>query len=116
MRLRIDLEQGTFRPGDAVNGEVVVVDGGRSRGATIELRFVERSLPFEHVAYASDPVTLKDDELATGDVLPFALTLPDNALPTVSSEHGSLLWELRVEIDVPLLPDSDERLELRVTT
>jgi len=114
VKLRIDLEQGTFAAGDPVNGEVVVLDGGRSRGAAIELRFVERSLPFEHVAFATEPVQLTDEELATGAVLPFALALPAEALPTVQTEHGSLIWELRVAVDVPLMPDFDERLELLV--
>jgi hypothetical protein len=47
-------------------------------------------------------------------VLPFALTLPREALPTVYTEHGSLFWELCVKVDVPLLPDVEERLELLV--
>jgi hypothetical protein len=113
VKLRIDVQQATFAAGDRVNGEVVVLEGGRSRGATIELRFVERSHPFEHVAYAAE-APLADQELATGDVLPFALTLPDQALPSVYTDAGSLLWELRVKVDVPLLPDQDERLELIV--
>lgn len=47
-------------------------------------------------------------------VLPFELTLPVPALPSVYTDEGSLLWELRVEVDVPMLPDQDERLELIV--
>jgi hypothetical protein len=113
VRLRIDVRQATFAAGDRVAGEVVVLDGGRSRGATIELRFVERSLPFEHVAYVAE-VPLADTELTTGDVLPFELTLPDEALPSVHTDEASLLWELRVQVDVPLRPDPDERLELIV--
>ena len=114
MRLRIDLQRAQFAPGDRVAGEVVVLDGGRSRGATARLRFVERSLPFEAVARETDPVTIAAGELRSGDVLPFALRLPDDALPSVSTDLCSLLWELRVEVDVPLRPDADERLELVV--
>jgi hypothetical protein len=113
VKLRIDVQQATFAPGDNISGEVVVLEGGRSRGATIELRFVERSQPFDHVAYTTE-APLTDQELTKGDVLPFALTLPDQALPSVYTDEASLLWELRVEVDVPLLPDQDERLELIV--
>jgi hypothetical protein len=47
-------------------------------------------------------------------VLPFELTLPEQALPSVYTDEASLLWELHVEVDVPLRPDHDERLELIV--
>jgi hypothetical protein len=114
VRLRIDLEQGTFAPGDRVAGAVVVLDGGRSRGATAQLRFVERSVPFEHVACETDPVRLTDAELVTGDLLPFELALPEDALPSLHTGPASLLWELRVQVDVPMMPDSDERIELVV--
>jgi hypothetical protein len=80
----------------------------------LELRFVERAPRFEHVARATDPTTLAEDELTTGDVLPFSLTLPGDALPSVHTDLGSLLWELRVKVDVPLRPDFEERLELVV--
>ena len=114
MRLRIELEQSEFAPGDRVAGEAVVLDGGRSRGATAQLRFLERSPPFEHAARETEPVAIADGELCVGDVLRFALTLPDDALPSVHTELCSLVWELRIQVDVPMLPDSGERLELVV--
>ena len=116
MKLRIDLRQAGFVPGDRVAGEVVVLEGGRSRRATIELRFVERSRRFEHVAYSSGPATLADEELATGDVLAFELVLPERAPPSVYTEYASLLWELLATVDVPLLPDHKERLEIIVAS
>jgi hypothetical protein len=109
MRLRIDLEQADARPGEAVTGTVVVLAGGRARRVTAWLEFVERAGKLSAVARREPPSTLADGDLQADTLLRFALPLPGDALPPLTTDVGELRWDLVVAVDRPNVPDLTER-------
>jgi hypothetical protein len=109
MRLRIELEQAAARPGEAITGAVVVLDGGRARRIQAWLEFVERAGKLTAVARKEPPQTLAEGELHADRLLRFELRLPADALPPLTTEVGELRWDLVVHVDRPLAPDLTER-------
>ena len=97
--LHVDREQ--YAPGETVTGNVTVAEGGRSRKVEVSLRYREQTddEEYEHTA-----VTLPGGELHSGDLVegssyPFAIALPEEALPSYASAHGELYWELEARSD-----------------
>ncbi len=114
LELQVDREQ--YAPGETVTGKVAVAEGGRSRKVEVSLCYREKTEEeYEHTA-----VTLPGGELHTGDLLqgssyPFAITLPEQALPSYTSAHGELYWELEARSD-ELGVDTRERRRIVVST
>ena len=65
------------------------------------LAFVERTADFHAVARVAGEQTLAEGDLADGAVLPFALTLPADAPPTVATANARIGWEPRARADRP---------------
>ena len=101
MRLRVEVDGEPLAPGAAVSGRVVVDEGGGSRALSVRLAFVERTESFEKVARDAGTQVLAEGDLADGAVLPFALALPDDALPQVATAHARIGWEVRARADRP---------------
>jgi hypothetical protein len=99
VRLRVEVDGQPLAPGAAVNGRVVVDEGGRARALSVRLAFVERTESFEKVAREAGTQVLADGDLADGAVLSFALALPDDALPQVATAHARIGWEVRASVE-----------------
>ena len=107
MKLRIELEDDTFAPGDAVAGRVLVADGGGSRSLEVLLRFIEESPDYRTVARTVPGAVFHSGELQAKQAVDFSIELPADALPSAWSEHAELYWELELRSDEPGL---DSRL------
>ena len=99
MRLRVEVDGEPLAPGAAVNGRVVVDEGGRARALSVRLAFVERTESFEKVAREAGTLVVAEGDLAEGAVLVFSLRLPDDALPNIATQHARIGWELCARID-----------------
>ncbi len=112
MKLELQLDgPEPLTPGGVVSGAVRVLGDGRVRAVWLRLAFVERTKDYaEVVRVACEPRRLADGELSHGDLLPFSLTLPDDAPPSVAAPpYGSVGWELRAWADVRGRDPSAER-------
>jgi hypothetical protein len=99
VRLRIEVDAEPLAPGRAVAGRVVVEEGGRARSVSVRLAFVERTEDFHAVARVAGEEVVAEGALADADVLPFAMTLPPDALPAIATAHARLGWELQARAD-----------------
>jgi len=114
VRLRVEVDRRAVDPGDEVTGRIAVLDGGSARGVDAWLRFVEEAGNLTATGRHVGPERLADGALEAGQVIPFALILPDDALPNYEDEYGRLGWELVIQVDRPLRPDVVEEVELDV--
>jgi len=111
VRLALELD-GPAPPGGELRGRVVVTEGGRHRLLQVAIRLCEHSRDHrENVVYAS-AVLAREGELAAADTFPFALAVPPQAGPPISTEWGGLTWEVRAWADVSLKGDPDVRQPL----
>ena len=99
MRLRVEVDGEPLAPGSAVNGRVVVDEGGRARTLSVRLAFVERTESFEKVARDAGTQVIAEGDLADGAVIAFHLALPQDAAPHVGSPHARIGWEVRARVD-----------------
>jgi hypothetical protein len=99
VRLRVEVDGEPLAPGAAVSGRVVVEDGGGARSLSVRLAFVERTKDFHSVARTAAEQAVADGDLADGTVVPFLLTLPADAPPSVTTAHSRIGWELRARAD-----------------
>jgi hypothetical protein len=116
MKLQIELATPATRPGERIEGRVVVLDGGAARAVRARLEFVEQVGRLSRCARVEGERTIGADALERGDVLPFELQLPDDAAPGVRTDVGQLRWDLVVSVDRPLRPDLEERVELELAS
>jgi hypothetical protein len=114
VRLRVDPATTAVAPGDAVSGRVVILEGGAARSVVAQLEFVERVAKFSRTAHVEGPTVIATADLEPSTVLPFALEMPANAPPSLSTPVGSLDWDLVVRVDRPHRRDLEERLALLV--
>jgi hypothetical protein len=113
VKLEVELDRHELRPGEAVEGTVRVVEGGGSRRLTVALLFRERTADYSEVAREVPGPELCAGDLEAGASFRFAIRLPDDALPPVSSPHGAIWWEVDAKSD-ELGPDTHVRRELQV--
>ena len=115
--LQLDLEQpaGSFRPGDWVRGRVAVLGGGGSRSLSVAVHFRERTRDYSATAATYGGAPLHEGDLTAGGSFDFAVQLPSDALPSLSSANGELFWEVEVKSD-ELGPDTTvgQRIEVVV--
>lgn len=98
-RLLLELERWRFAPGEAVRGNVTVVEGGRSRSLEVVLQYNEKTKDYLEVASNVSSGPLHEGDLAPGSSFSFELSLPSDALPGYQSEHGELYWEVGAHSD-----------------
>lgn len=113
-RLELQLDTERCVPGDTVKGTVVVVEGGKCRSLRVWLEYQERSTTYETVERTVPGETLSVGDLSKGARFPFAVQLPEDALPDFRSEHGELAWRVHAESD-KLGLDSHVRKRVFVT-
>ena len=92
--LVLDTERLAFSPGDWVRGHVAILEGGKSRELKVTLRFRERSPDYSATVLELPSGVLNTGELAAGRSYDFAIQIPADAMPTFSSAHGQLYWEV----------------------
>jgi hypothetical protein len=98
-QFQLQLDRERYAPGDAINGTVLVVDGGDSRSLEALLEYKEETDDYLEVAKSISSGQLHSGELGTGTTFEFELLLPEEALPNYKSEHGELYWELDLKSD-----------------
>lgn len=100
LRLRVELEQERFAPGEVVRGTVSVLVGGDSRALEVLLNYREHAGDdYQDIPVTLSSGTLCEGDLATGTSYPFEIPLPDDALPSFKSKHGELWWEVDARSD-----------------
>jgi hypothetical protein len=113
VKLRVEVDGEPLAPGAAVSGRVVVEDGGHARSLSVSLAFVERTKDFHKVARDAGTQVVAEGDLADGAVVPFLLSLPEDALPQVATAHGRIGWEVRARVDrAGPEPTADRPVEL----
>lgn len=100
MKLEIQLDADRVAPGQALDGRILVHEGGVSRTVTLTVSFCERSPATMSIVFSQDAI-LHEGDLETGQALEFGFRLPDWALPSVRGKHGELFWRLDVVSDEP---------------
>jgi hypothetical protein len=98
-RLDLVLDSLAYRPGDWVRGHVAILEGGKSRDLSVRLRYRERSPDYSATVTEIAGRDLHTGELTAGQSHEFAVQLPVDALPTLSSPHGQLYWEVEARSD-----------------
>lgn len=97
-RLQLQLERGTYAPGETVRAWVRALEGGNSRAGMAMLRYVERTEDYTEAAW-EEMVRLWDGDLAEGAGFSCEIALPADAKPGYASANGSLAWEVHVRSD-----------------
>jgi len=106
MRLVLELE-GPVLPGGELRGRVVVAEGGKHRLLQVAIRISERSCDYrENIVYVS-AILARKGELTAADTFAFALTVPPQAGPPITTEWGGLAWEVRAWADVAFKRDPE---------
>jgi len=93
LRLQLHDAHG-YAPGETIKGNVLVEEGGRSRSLRVELRYTERTKDYSSVAATVTSGPLHEGDLTGATSFEFELAVPEDALPSYSTEHGELDWEL----------------------
>jgi hypothetical protein len=109
----LSLDRDRFRPGETVNGNVRVVEGGRSRSVEVFLNYCERTADYSAVTRGVASGPLHQGDLQPGQSFSFALQLPPDALPRYSSSNAAIYWEVDVKSDERGI-DTHERREIEV--
>jgi hypothetical protein len=99
VRFRLQLERDRYKPGDAVRGTILVLEGGASRSLEALLEYIEETADYREVAISISSGQLHDRDLRTGTSFEFELALPRDALPNYASEHGELYWQVDAKAD-----------------
>lgn len=89
-----------YTPGDRVAGEIEVVEPGRWRRLSVEVRSIEASRGVVEIAvHASVELEIDVDGLRPGDRVPFALDLPTDLVRGFSTPGLTRMIELAVRAD-----------------
>lgn len=98
--LEITLDHPAYRPGDAVTGSVQIVDAVETRALTVTLEYRDWTADYRGVGRTVESVSpLGTGTLQAGMSLPFAVSLPADALPNQSGEFGSTSWGVHARAD-----------------
>lgn len=112
-RFELSLERDRFRPGETVNGNVRVLEGGGSRSLEAFLNYCERTSDYSAVSRSVRSGPLHQGDLQPGQSFSFSLQLPADALPAHSTSNAALYWEVDVKSDERGL-DTHERRQVEV--
>lgn len=98
--LEITLDHPACRPGAAVTGSVQIVDAVEARALTVTLEYRDWTADYHGVGRSVESAgVLGTGTLQAGMSLPFAITLPADALPNQSGEFGSTSWGVHARAD-----------------
>jgi hypothetical protein len=92
--LQLDTDRLEFQPGDWVRGRVAVLEGGKSRDLSVRVRYREKSPDYDATVVEHTSGALCTGDLTAGRTYDFAIQIPSDALPSYSSVHGDLWWEV----------------------
>jgi hypothetical protein len=98
-RLDLVLPSVVFQPGEWVRGHVAILEGGKSRDLKVIVRFREKTPDYSATVSELPSSDLHTGELTAGASYDFAVQIPAGALPTYSSPHGDLYWEVEARSD-----------------
>jgi len=84
--------------GETIAGNVVVLEGGRSRSLKVELRYNERTKDYSKATTISS-AALHEGDLTKGTLFEFEVLLPEDGNPDYRTNHSELYWELSVTSD-----------------
>jgi hypothetical protein len=98
-RLQLQLDRERYRPGEAVKGSILVLEGGGSRSLEALLEYTEETADYREVSISIPTGPLHEGDLTTGTSFEFEVSVPANALPNYKSEHGELYWEIDAKSD-----------------
>jgi len=93
--LGVNVEREPVAPGEAVQGSVTL-GSDVAEGVSVALRFRERSVDCEVVALELTDPEPRREPVGANVTYTFAIPLPTDALPSLSSPHGGLTWTLEV--------------------
>lgn len=99
-RFQLQLDRERYTPGDTIRGNILVLEGGRTRSLEVLLEYNEATEDdYSAVATSVSSGPLHAGDLTTDMSFEFELALPADAFPNYRSEHGELYWALDVRSD-----------------
>jgi hypothetical protein len=113
-RFQLQLDRERYRPGDTIEGDILVLEGGDSSSLEVLLEYKEETED-GYTAVATNVSTglLHAGNLAPGMSFNFELALPADAFPNYRSDHGELYWQLDLKSS-ELGRDTHERHRIEV--
>ncbi len=73
---------------------MAILEGGKSRDLSVRLRYREKSPDYDATVVEHSSGALCTGDLTAGRTYDFAVQIPADALPSYSSLHGDLYWEV----------------------
>lgn len=111
-KLEIRLEREWYAPGETIRGSVVPTERRASEEIEVWAGFHERGTEYQVV-----PVTIPGERIEDGGdagVQRFVIALPRDALPSYTSRHGALWWEVAASVGDPAANDvATRRIHVR---
>ena len=84
--------------GETIRGNVVLLEGGRSRSLEVELRYIEKTKDYSKATTISS-APLHEGDLTKATLFEFEVLLPEDGTPDYRTNHSELYWELGVKSD-----------------
>jgi sporulation-control protein spo0M len=116
--VEVVVDQASGRPGDTISGRVQVRASERVKARAIEVRLrrehhdgVDRNAKNFGVVELLAPVDLGAGEAHS---LPFSISIPADASPTIDARHSSVKWFAEAALDMRLKKDPHHRVEIAV--
>lgn len=95
------MEKERYAPGEAVEGTVLVVEGGAAGQIEACLEYCERTRDYRRAAQTISSGVLGQGDITEGATFEFSLLLPEDPLPSLLSRRCELYWEVNVKEELP---------------
>jgi hypothetical protein len=100
--------------GETIAGNVLVLEGGRSRSLEVRLRYNEKTKDYSK-ATTTFSASLHEGDLTKGTLFEFEVLVPEDGTPDYRTNHGELYWELAITSDeLGLDTQESRRVEVSV--
>ena len=104
-----------YTAGETIKGNVLVVEGGRSRSLKVELRYNEETKDYSNVPTTISSPPLHEGDLTKATSFEFEIALPEDAFPSYRTNHSELYWEVDAMSD-ELGRDTHDSCRIEVKT
>ncbi len=98
----------------SVSGVVAFTEPARVRSLEAFVSYGEHTAQFSHVLMWLRSGPLAEGEIAAGTEIPFSVELPERPYAAVSTQWGTLGWELVVKADIPKRKDVQQATPLQL--